>query len=290
MGSLYILLAILIWSSLGIFVRLLGLPVHLVIFYPALVSAALTGFMLLLKRRGKTGGGSGEKRRRGILYLSILGPLSLLNMLAFFYAYKHTTIANSILTHYIAPVLVAFMAPVFLKERLTKKVMLALAVAVAGLWIMFGENPVAFLGRLGSLDKNTAGIFAGLFSGLVYAVIIIVFRLFAQRFDPVALTFSQNVMMALLLLPFAGVFVFPVDLPTMGVLVLMGVVHSTVAPVLYFKGLETVTAGRAAVIGYMEPVGAVLFGALFLAELPVLTTILGGGLILLSGWFTLKAE
>ena len=48
----------------------------------------------------------------------------------------------------------------------------------------------------------------------------------------------------------------------------MGIVHSTVAPILYFKGLQTVTANRAAVLGYLEPVSAILFSMVFLNEKP----------------------
>ena len=70
----------------------------------------------------------------------------------------------------------------------------------------------------------------------------------------------------------------------------MGIVHSTIAPILYFKGLRYVSAGRAAVLGYLEPVIAIIFGIIFLSELPGKGSIIGGLLIIFSGYLTLRGE
>jgi len=45
-GSFYIAAAILIWSSLGVVVRLSGVPAHVLIFYSALVSTAILSFVM----------------------------------------------------------------------------------------------------------------------------------------------------------------------------------------------------------------------------------------------------
>jgi drug/metabolite transporter (DMT)-like permease len=68
----------------------------------------------------------------------------------------------------------------------------------------------------------------------------------------------------------------------------MGIVHSTIAPVLYFRGFKAVTANRAAILGYLEPVCAILLGALFLEEGVTCKTVVGGGIILFSGYLTVK--
>jgi drug/metabolite transporter (DMT)-like permease len=73
-------------------------------------------------------------------------------------------------------------------------------------------------------------------------------------------------------------------------LLVMGIVHSTIAPVLYFKGLQTVTANRAAVLGYLEPVSAILFSMLFLDEKPGIYSVFGGVLIFFSGWLTIRGD
>lgn len=281
MGAFYILSAILIWSSLGVVVRLSEVPVHVLIFYSAVVSVFVQG-LILTRRRYR----SSIPRDRGIFYLLFLGPLMLVNLFTFFYAFKNTTIANAILTHYIAPVLVAFLAAVFLKESITRRVVFSLVIASVGLWILLGINPKDLLGLWEEPSRDTLGIMSGLFSGFAYALIIIVSRVYAQNYSPLVMCFFQNVMISLILLPFVGM--FPRE--ALWSFLLMGLVHSTVAPVLYFKGMGLVRANRAAILGYLEPVGAIIFGMMFFSEYPAPQSLAGGALIIYSGYLTLKGE
>ena len=70
----------------------------------------------------------------------------------------------------------------------------------------------------------------------------------------------------------------------------MGVVHSTIAPILYFKGLQKVTANKTAVLGYLEPPSAIIFSIIFLDEIPGINSIIGGILLIFSGYLTLKSD
>lgn len=277
----YILSSIFLWSSLGLIIRFSGVPVHLLIFFSSSVSVIITGVILLLRGRKKE-----IPEVKGLLHLLILGPLSLLNTFSFFYAYKNTSIANTVLTHYTAPLLVAVLAPVFLKERLTRKVLVAILIASLGLWVMFGMSASQFMNLIKAGDKNTGGILAGLFSGFTYAVVVIIMRVLSQSFHPLVMTFSQNLIIAAILLPFAEI--PPNFSSVVWAFALMGVVHSTVGPILYFKGLQKVTANRAATLGYLEPVCAIILGAIFLGEAVSYKTITGGALILFSGYLTLR--
>jgi drug/metabolite transporter (DMT)-like permease len=70
----------------------------------------------------------------------------------------------------------------------------------------------------------------------------------------------------------------------------MGVLHSTLAPLLYVQGFRSVKANEAAILGYFEPVGAIILALIVLHEVPGLTALLGGVLILFSGYMILKAR
>jgi drug/metabolite transporter (DMT)-like permease len=70
----------------------------------------------------------------------------------------------------------------------------------------------------------------------------------------------------------------------------MGVVHSTIAPVLYYRGLRDVSASRTAVLGYLEPLCAILLGMLILHEMPGIRSLYGGILIISSGYLTIRAQ
>lgn len=279
---LYILTAIFLWSFLGIVIRLSGIPVHNLMFFSSAISSIITGaFFFNKKYRNEF------PRGRSLAYLIIIGPLSLINSFSFFYAYKNTSVANAVLTHYTAPVFVAFLAPILLKEKITPRILAAVALATTGLWIMLNMSAAQFLGLIIAGDRNTGGILAGLLSGITYAVIIILFRVFSQNYHPVVLTFSQNLIISAMLFPFAET---TGDLRSaLWAFGVMGIIHSTIAPILYFRGMRDVTANRAAILGYLEPVCAIILGVIFLGEAVSFKTIIGGGLILLSGYLTIRA-
>lgn len=282
----YILTAIFLWSSLGIVIKLSGMPVHLLMFFSCIVSVALIGLILTKKEFRQY-----MPNRKGVLHLFVLGLISLVNTFSFFYAYKNTSVANAVLTHYTAPVMVAFLAPIFLKERLTVKVLIAVAVATAGLWIMLGVSVSQFFNLVVAGDKNTGGILAGLFSGFAYAVLIIIIRILAQNFNPMVMTFFQNLFIAVVL----SIFVFSTPklfnslTSAWWAFGAMGVVHSTIAPILYFRGMRDVTANKTAILGYLEPVCAIVLGMIFLGEAVNYKTIIGGSMILFSGYLTINS-
>ncbi len=269
--SFYILLAIFLWSSLGIVVRLSGVEIHLLIFYSAVVSLITQGTILSTKNyRQKI---PGFKKLR---YALLIGFVSFLNIYSYFYAFKHTTIANAVLTHYTAPIIVAFLAPLFLKEKITKSIIAVIIIASAGLWILL--NGFSFA------EGDSKGIAAGLFSGFTYAMIVIITRIHAGGFNPLVLAFFTNSVIAILFLPFVRE--FPVN--AIWSYLFMGIVHSTIAPILYFKGLQYVNANKTAVLGYLEPVSAIILGIMLLNETPGKNSIIGGAMIFFSGYIALK--
>lgn len=277
----YILSAIFLWSTLSIVIKVSGAPVRELIFFSCLVSVSITGLFFSNREYREE-----IPRGRALLPLLVIGPISLLNSFSFYYAYRNTTVANAVLTHYTAPILVAFLAPIFLKERLTMRIFLAVAVATSGLWVMLGVSAGRFLDLLVVGDTSTGGILGGLLSGFAYAVLIILYRIFAQNIHPLVMTFSQNIIIAALLAPF--VVVQKEMLTSLWVFVVIGVVHSTIAPILYFRGMKEVTANRAAILGYLEPVCAILMGAFFLGEELRASSVIGGGMIFFSGYLTVR--
>ena len=112
-GYLKIAAGAAIWGSIGLFVRALDMPVLVMVFYRFLFAFAAT-FLILLPTlklpKVQT------RKERILLFCS--GAILALNWILFFYAIVLTSIANAVLVTYTAPILVAFFAPLFLKERL----------------------------------------------------------------------------------------------------------------------------------------------------------------------------
>ena len=283
MGYLKIIIAILIWSTLGVFIRKIGVPNVAIIFYSS-ASAGLLQLILLLSA-GQLKENFRETNNVQRLLLVLLIPVcTLSNNLLFYYAFLHTTIANAVLAHYTAPVFVALLAPVFLKERSCKTTWLAIFLSSAGLWLMLRMSTAGVNVPLSGSER--AGVMAGAASGLAYAFLILMIRALASRYTSLFFIFVQNSMIALFLLPFiSGISISP---RSFIYLVAMGVIYSTIAPLIYVQGFRSVKANDAAILGYFEPVGAAILAFVFLREIPGITAVLGGSLILLSGYLVLR--
>jgi drug/metabolite transporter (DMT)-like permease len=175
------------------------------------------------------------------------------------------------------------LAPVMLAERIQKTTIVSLLIAA------FGMVMIVIAGgglRLGSED--TGGIIAGTASGVAYAFIII----FSRKLCRMLLHHRAVVVLpwvtTLAVAPAALVMDFRVDAQGMMLLLITGLFHSTLAPLLYFSALRKVLAQHAAILGYMEPLAAIPFAFLFLSEKPALISLFGGALILFSGYLVIS--
>jgi drug/metabolite transporter (DMT)-like permease len=271
MASLYIILAIFIWSSLGIIVRMADTHLTYIIFFPSLI-AFITQTIILLS--------TNERKKipmaRRIPYLFLLGPVFLLNSLFFYYSFTHTTIANAVMTHYTAPIFVAVLSPILIRESIDRVIVISIIISTAGLLLMLKGFSLS--------EQHIKGITAGVLSGLTYAAIIIIGRTVAQEFSPLIITVFQNLAVVVLLLPF----IKGIPMEIAGYFVILGLIHSTLAPLLYIRGLKEVRANKAAILGYLEPVGAMLFAMIIFEEVPRTMSLFGGILILYSGYLTIR--
>ena len=189
MAYFFIIVAILIWSSLGIIVRFANTQLTYTIFFPALI-ALITQCTILFSTKER----KNIPEIKKIPYLCLIGPVFILNSLSFYYAFTHTTIANAVFTHYTAPIFVAVLAPLLLRETIDRLVFTSIVLSTAGLILMFHEFSIS--------EQHMKGIAAGVFSGFTYAVLIILGRSLALKFTPLLITVFQNLVVVLLLLPF----------------------------------------------------------------------------------------
>ena len=277
-GFFLIITALAIWSSWGLFVRWVDKPAVVIAFYNALFAMVFQGAALLMAgRRGKLHMG----RDMGAVLL--LGVCGLANFLLYIYALKATTIASAAFTHYTAPVFVAVLAPLILKDRMGGGTLFALALSFAGLVLIFGRG----LESMGG--PALWGALAGTGSGLAYAFVIIILRAISRRNHPLKLAFLPAALSFIVLAPFALMSGSAGLTLKQGLIFLtVGLFHSTLANVVYSYGIREVKAQDAGVLGYMEAVLAISLAFLFLGETPPALAVLGGALIVVSGLVVMR--
>lgn len=267
-----------IWSTWGLMIRWLDLPPVVVLFYSSLVAGITVPIVLGLR---------GELDLSGVLgvwpWFSVLFLASLVNNITYFYALGHTTVSNAVFTHYTAPLFVAVMAPAIIGERLQRVTLLSLSIAAAGMAVLVLANGGIQLGEVHRL-----GIIAGTASGVAYALLIVASRkLSSMRMHHKAVVLILWVTMCVTAVP-ALLEPHALDARKIGLLLVAGMLHSTVAPLLYYSAMRHVIAQYAAILGYLEPVFAIPLAFLFLAEVPPALVLAGGALILMSGYLVMR--
>ncbi|TLN14215.1 DMT family transporter, partial [bacterium] len=247
-GSAKIALCFAVWSTWALFSRNIGLPWEALVFSLSFLTAIFSFLWAFAK---------GEGVGKPSLALATLGVLLFLNNLAFFYAIEKTTVANALFTHYMAPVLVAIFAPLLIGEKKLRHSFSCLGASLLGLYLLLPP------GLSGSDLKGTA---AGLFSAAAYAGMVIMVRKYAISTASLRIIFWQNLTVTILTAPLAFMADFRVGAGGAILLVFLGLFHSVAVPLFYLSGIRSVRAQTAAILGYIEPLGAVFLAALFLGE------------------------
>ncbi len=211
--------------------------------------------------------------------LALLALSLLLNNFFYFAAFNRTSIAISVFTHYTAPLFVALLTPFMLTERFDRRLVVPLLIATFGLAAILAPKWHSAVGH-----ADLIGALCGIASGLAYAFTIIFAKRLTLDLKPLALVFGQSLFISLFLLPFI-IFtpVADISLSSWVYLVVIGVTHCTLAPLLYISGLRHIKAQHAAIIGYLEPLAAVVLGLFIAHESPSKFIWFGGAAILLSG-------
>ena len=141
---------------------------------------------------------------------------------------------------------------------------------------------VLLSGIIGSSSQDSGAVFYGLLAAVGFVVLVLCNRRFSE-IDPLEKTLVQLSVSSLTVLPFVIVNrSFPVSLDRQSLLLILmlGIIHTGVAYILYFSALTDLEPVKIAVLGYVEPVLAVLSGALLLNERVDVYTVIGAILII----------
>ena len=282
-----IVIAMLLWGSIGIFVKNIDLPSIELVFLRAIIASFVLAIYGLVIRSTKNNElmkseTTPKYKNKNIYYLIISGIAMGLNWLFLFQSYKYTTISNSTLSYYCAPIFVILLSPFILKEKFTKSKFLAVLVAMVGLFLILSNQISAY----NSSYNHVKGIVYGLIAAILYASIILLNK-YIKGLSGYEMTVIQISTAALVLLPFVILRhkLHISNTKTLVFVLIVGVIHTGLAYLLYFSSIKYIKAQSVAVISYIDPISALIFGAIFLKETMSTTQILGGILILLSTFF-----
>jgi drug/metabolite transporter (DMT)-like permease len=192
-----------------------------------------------------------------------------------FTAFALTTVANTVLLHYMTPIFVAVLSVPLFGERLTVPKVAALFTSMAGMTLVVSAgSPLLDL----NIGRGEALAFA---SSLSYTVSIIAGK-YLQSLHPLAATFWNNVFLVV----FSGACLAasPQAMPepwTLGVVAIgSGMIGAVASVMLYFYALKNADASKVSIVALTEVAVGSILGVILFREPLSLPVALGGAMIL----------
>lgn len=218
---------------------------------------------------------------RDLGFMMLIGGAMALYQVCYFAAIARVGVAIAVLvTLCTAPVMVALLSALLLRERLGRAVLLALACALLGTGLLVGGGSSAAT----DVQQTLAGIGLALGSAFGYTVVALCSRTLAGRYhplQPITVGFAAG---ALLLLPFALASGLALAYPPAGWLLLLhlGLVPTALAYALFLAGMRHTTATVASIATLVEPLTSTALAWLLFGERLGALGLLGAALLLVA--------
>ncbi len=215
--------------------------------------------MLILKKKPDF-----KKIGKNLFKLILSGIFIGSNWILFFESMNYTSVATSTLCYYMAPVFFVIISLIFFKERLNLKRTICVIVSFAGMVLVSGV-----VGGQSGGESNLKGVCLALGAALLYSLVTTINKTVTD-ISPYDKTTVQLLTAAIVVLPYSLIFEpFTASMFSTAnilLLLLLGILHTSLAYAAYFASVEKVPAGTVAVLSYIDPVVAVLLSVLVLSE------------------------
>lgn len=257
-GWLLIVMAATTWGTMGTAGKLLGSE--------AGASAVMIGFVRLLIAAPLLLGiatvieGPIRIRRPGFI---LGGTCMAAYQICFFSGVPLAGVAvTTLLTICTAPLMIALLSFLFLKERLTQRVLGALTVGVVGTTLLVGGAEIH------AGPHFLLGVLLALGAALGYAVFAVMTKVGLGDFKPLSLSALTLSVAGLVLLPIVLITHPSVSEVARGwpLFLYMGLAPTAFSYGLYTIGLRRTTATKASIAGLVEPLTATMLGVIVFRE------------------------
>jgi drug/metabolite transporter (DMT)-like permease len=256
-GILFVFIAGLLWSTGGLFIKLISLPSMQLAFFRCTIAAITFGIIF---------------RKRILLF----NKMTFLNsvfyaaiLITFVISTKTTTAANAIFLQSTAPIYVLIFEPIFNKTKYERINIITVAVCVIGMLLFF----------VGKLEPgHIEGNIIALLSGVAFASFFLGMKNNDPKFQQSSI-FYGNILVALISIPFLfSLEVLRVE--DLWMVSFLGVFQIAIAYAFFSSGLKRIYAVEASIISMIEPVLNPVWVFIGYGETPTIFAIIGGLIII----------
>lgn len=212
-----------------------------------------------------------------LIVLGIIGVF--LNQWSFFAGLETADPTTAALILATTPILTGFLAAIFLKEKITLRMVFGSLIAIIGIFYVVTDGSLASV----QMDKGLIWI---VITMVTFALMIIMTRQLSQRLDPFTITLYSNIIGLIVSFPFA-IFVdkpirMSMDLSAWGLLIGTAVVVHGIATLIWNNHIRNVDASKASILSNLEPFVAMVVGFILLAK-PITGIELLGSVFIVAG-------
>jgi len=259
-------IAVVFISTSGVLGRSILLPPEITIWWRCLFAAIFIGLFCWYKKYDLT-----IKSKKDAFSLALSGLLFGGHWITYFYALHLSNVAIGMLSLFTYPVITALLEPIFFKLKFDKNKLLLSGLVLLGIY---------FLTPNIDFENNvTKGVAMGVISAVFYALRNILTKRNLSQMKASKVMFYQMIIITAFLWPVLINKEFPNTGQWTGILTL-ALVTTSIGHTLFVNSFRHFNISTVSIISSMSPIYGILFGMVFLKEIPALTTFFGGALIL----------
>ncbi len=264
------ILSLLLFGTNGVIASYILLSSYQIVLFRTMIGSLL----LLLLFKGKGEHFHFFRYKKDCLFLVLSGVSMGASWMFLYESYQQIGVGIGTLIYYCGPVIVMVLSPLMFKEKLTVFKLFGFAVVLLGLFLLSGNVVIA--------GGSAWGIVCALLSAVTYFFMVTMNKKSAR------ITGMENAVLQLIIsFVTVSLFVlirdgFSMDLHGVNIpaILLLGVLNTGIGCYLYFSTLSELPVQSVAVLGYLEPLLAVLFSALILSEKMIFTQWIGAACII----------
>jgi drug/metabolite transporter (DMT)-like permease len=258
-----------LWSIAGVFTRHLDAARGFeVTFWRSVFAALFVAAALLWQQKGKALSTVRAVGRLGLLS----GAMWSVMFIFFMIALTMTTVANTLIVMSISPLLTAFFAWLFLRQRIASRTWIAIAAAFIGMVWMFAS------GMSGMGNAHLAGMAVALGVPVAASINVIALKKAGHGVDLIPSVLIGGVLSALLMLPLAWPLqASPHDI---GILAILGFFQLGFPCMLMVIASKSLSAPEISLLALLEVLLGPLWAWLGAGEVPAQATLMGGAVVL----------
>ncbi len=264
------LMALLLLGSNGIVAGNIDLPSAYIVLYRTFLGSLLLLALYLIGGNRFTF----RKQKRDLICILASGIAMGASWMFLYEAYQQIGVSMSSLLYYCAPAIVMMLSPLLFKERLTLPKIVGILTVLAGILLVNGRP---------SERMNIYGISLGLLSAVMFAAMVITNKKATKiiGLENALLQLAAAFLTVTIFVLCKNGFWFPaVQTNDIAWILVLGLLNTGLGCYLYFSSICNLPIQSVAVLGYIEPLAAVIFSVVILEEVLRPLQILGAVLII----------